>query len=194
MILSEWLEVAAGIRDTWPHSPLPDSTLQTWGEELSDLPVEHVAAAVRALAADGREHAPHYGIIRRKVTELTLDPPDWASVLHEIGRIARKPVTIAEADDDGGLRRLRPRDEAIAQASPLVRAFIGRVGWVGIQARLDTGNDEARLRRMWEDFVERAHRDSNYAAIEAPGLRALSNGGPRKIGDVVGELEGRAVA
>lgn len=174
MIPSEWLTIAASIKRRWPHSVLEEPTIRQWGSDLEDLPGEAVAAAYEAAYREGERFPPNGGQIRLKVVQLTLDPPEFTEVLSEIAAAARHPASVAHAPDvEGGpLTHTYPRRERLARAHPLIRQFVGEIGWE--QVNVGGGSDEARLRQKWEGFVARQLSDATHLGIKAPpAMRGL---------------------
>lgn len=176
MNASEWLEIAASIKECWPHSQIPDSSLRRWGADLEALPAEHVRAAVDVLHREGREHAPNGGIIIAKVAELACDPPEFSEVLAALRRVVEIPeerVRFADPDDyDSPAEIIPTRANALARCHPMIGAFVDAVGWDQIHG-LDGGQDEARLRVKWEAFAARAVRETALVGVDAAGLPAL---------------------
>jgi len=191
MKTSEWLKIAAVIRERWPHSPLPLESVARFGEDLADLPTEHVVAAVEAIYREGREFAPNGGIIRRKVAELSLGAPDWGTVLRELARIGGKSTNTYRGRDDAEGNPIFEDDRtaALEAADPLIREFVMSIGWAQIRA-VESGSDEARLRDKWRAFCDRVQREVILTGIPAGDLRELRRieGAPRRLGDSVNHL------
>lgn len=200
---SVWAHLAAEMRDRWPQSKLTPKTIAQWGEDVADLPAEHVRAAVEVLARTERQFAPQPGEIRAEVTRLRLDVPDWGEVLGTFRLLASTPKVLVtgweeEVDEDGHevARRLavHPRQEAIAAAHPLVGVFIELVTWASVEVAVGIdgdGSDEARLRVKWEQFVRRLERDESMADL-APveELSALQGASERRAPRRLGNIEG----
>jgi hypothetical protein len=210
------MNVAARLREVWPHSNLTADTLAGWGRDLEDLPGDRVAAAVEALVRDEREHAPHSGTIRAKVVDLALDPPEWAEVvaelrgetmvLPELGCVECHDQDVAgfiesENGDMGPCECRLDRDNArkrhLVGRHPLILKFEALVG-DRVGAVEEGGNAEARLRMTWESFIRRERRDAAYKGLPSAGLRTLErvNGtsSPKQLGDVIRQLPGGAKA
>lgn len=178
----EWARVVARITMNWPHSLPPEGALAKWRLDLAGLPPAQVEAGVEAFAADGERFPPNGHMIRRKITELSIDLPEWATVIRLLDSIFAVPETCFRDGESVPMRQ-----QAI-DALPLpVRAFVARIGLEQINRGLDGGSEEARLREKWTAFCKRVERDSNYAAIEPAGLPALERG-PVLVGDVVKRL------
>lgn len=184
----EWARIVALITMNWPHSLPPEGALLKWRSDLADLAPAHAEAAVEAFAADGERFPPNGYMIRRKVTELALDAPEWVEASAILGSIFDEPVSCM-VDGESVPLRLRK----IQGLSPLLQAFVGMVGLEALDRGLAGGSEEARLRDKWRAFVARAQRDRNYAAIPPAGLAGLERGSerPRLIADVVKQIEAR---
>jgi hypothetical protein len=91
MTATETAQVLAIVRMLWPHSNLgePRETLKLWHSFLHGFPAGDVEAAVRELAATGREHAPLVGVVVKTVTERVTDLPDWDEAWADIDRLIR---------------------------------------------------------------------------------------------------------
>jgi hypothetical protein len=180
MTVQEWLQIAATIQARWPGVELPPATLEEWGRDLADLPADQVAATVDVLYREGREFAPHSGIIRKRLVELLLDPPEWGEVLEQLREIQRTPeakatgeLVASETGADIGVV-VRPRDDVLSRTHPMVVAFREHLG-SSIEPGLNPqdGSSEARLREKWNGFRQVATRRGSFEGIEAAGLPAL---------------------
>lgn len=201
MKASEWLRCAATIKETWPHSPVPDDTLRAWGAQLEDLDGEHVRLAIAALARSGERFAPLPGLIRRKVLELTLDPPEFSEVLETLREVAALPQVDREWEEievDGEwITREKinghPRAEALADY-PLVAKFVDTITWEQVRPAVDpaagvAGGDEARLRVKWESFVSRVVNDLSLEGLAPDSdLPALSRKHKRRAPRSMAEI------
>lgn len=197
----EWMNIAATIQARWPNVDLPVSTLQQWGEDLQDLPANQVHATLDVLYRDGREFAPNAGIIRKRLTELVLDPPEWGQVLEQLREIERTHEVRAtgeliEGEDGQDLALVdRPREQVLADAHPMVVAFREYLA-SQISVAAD-GGDEARLREKWKEFRRTAERRMSYIGIEPADLPALQRSPehslPRHAGDVFAEVRDSVV-
>ncbi len=65
---------------TWPEADLTPDVTKVYSMDLSDQGFGPACAAVRVLAREGRYKVPSAGTIRRRMTELELDAPDWGEV------------------------------------------------------------------------------------------------------------------
>lgn len=196
MKASEWLEIAAVIRERWPHAQLPDESIQRWGEDVADLPAEHVAAALEALYRQGREFPPNGGQLRAHAVELQLAPPEFAFVVRRLRHVASRSEELIVLDDAGHEVRTEPRAQALREEHPLIREFVRAVGWGQIRG-LDGGAEEARLREKWQAHVARARREVLLTGIPSGGLRELRRieaGQARRLGDAVHEVKGELEA
>lgn len=205
METSEWLELAAVLRDRWPHSRMPAETVEQWGLDLRDLRPEHVAAAIEVLYREQREHLPNPGQIRAKIVELALDAPEWSQAIAALRAIASTPTSRMV---DPGLRVEEdghevadpvieyPRREAIAEAHPVLGGFIEALGWeqVAVGASMEaTTTAEAQLREKWNAYIRRIHREATYAGLPSVGLRRLeriAREEPRQLGSVIADVRG----
>jgi hypothetical protein len=183
----EWLQIAATIQARWPNVELPVATLEQWGNDLADLPADQVAATVDVLYREGREFAPNAGIVRKRLVELLLDPPEWGEVLEQLRAIDRTPEAKAtgevienENGADIGIV-IRPRDDVVARTHPMVVAFREHLA-TSIEPGLspDDGSSEARLREKWVGFQRVATRRGSFEGIEAAGLPALERATNRR--------------
>lgn len=176
MTASEWIEIAAAIRDRWPAAALPEGTIRQWGADLEDLPGAQVAAALDALYRDGREFPPNGGQIRAKVIELDVAAPEFAEVVVALRRVLEVPTfgatRVGGTDDEPEFAPVNLRQAALEAEHPLIGAFVDAVGWDQIHG-LEGGSDEARLRAKWQAFVDRSTRDARLRGIPASGLRGL---------------------
>jgi len=176
----EWLNIAATIQARWPNVELPVATLQQWGNDLADLPADQVAATVDVLYREGREFAPNAGIVRKRLVELLIDPPEWGEVLEQLRAIDRTPEAkatgeVIEREDGADIGSVvRPRDDVLSRTHPMVVAFREHLA-TSIEAGLspDDGSSEARLREKWKGFQQVATRRGSFEGIEAAGLPAL---------------------
>jgi hypothetical protein len=149
----EWDVIVALITANWPHSLPPNESFDKWGEELADLDGDQVYVAVETIARDGRDFPPYAGHIRREVTRLTLDAPDWGDVEATLYRCSGKPTRVFESQEI--------RDGLEAEIH-------------GIRDELAAGVTEKRadelrveLERAERDYVTRSYRDERAEAIAA---------------------------
>lgn len=194
MNVNEWAQIAATIQARWPNVVLPDVTLQQWGEDLQDLPADQVAATVEVIYREGREFAPNGGIVRARLVELLLDPPEWGEVLEQLRAIQRTPeakatgeVIESEEGADVGIV-VRPRDDVLSRTHPMVVAFREHLATQVEAGISDDGSSEARLREKWVGFTRAAKQRGTYVGIEPADLPALervaSRSAPRSAQDV----------
>lgn len=182
MIVSEWLDIAATIRDRWPNAKLPDGTLKKWGSDLSDLDSAQIAVTYEAAYRDGRAFPPNPGEIRKLLIELTLDVPDWAEayrVLRRIVALPAKGIGKSHLEERDGHEVMvieedsYPRREALNAAGPMLRAFYESIGFDQVYdgaSREASGSAEARLREKWVAFVRSTTRDAGYIGLKSAGL------------------------
>lgn len=210
MRASEWLEIAAGIRERYPAAQLPEETVRRWGEDLQDLDAVHVQAGVEALYRQGRTWPPNSGEIRAAVASLMLDAPDWHEVLTLLRAVCAQPreaIASSEVRPDANgadvahVTMRYPRDEAIAALPELVRAFVESIEFSQIEigaSRNAQGADEARLRDKWLAFEKRAQREVLLVGIPAGGLATLKRieerAGLTSIGEAARRVRGELAA
>lgn len=180
MTAQEWLDIAATIQARWPNVELPVATLEQWGNDLLDLPADQVAATVDVMYREGREFAPNAGLIRKRLVELLLDPPEWGEVLEQLREVERSPPAKATGEliprEDGADIAViaHPRDDVLSRTHPMVVAFYEHLG-SSIPAGVNPadGSGEARLREKWVGFQRVATRRGSFEGIEPAGLPAL---------------------
>lgn len=200
MNFQDWLQIAATIQARWPNIELPPATLEEWGRDLADLPADQVAATVDVLYREGREFAPHSGIVRNRLVELLIDPPEWGEVLEQLREIQRTPAAkatgeLVESDHGADIAIVvRPRDDVLSRTHPMVVAFREHLA-TSIEAGLSPtdGSGEARLREKWKEFRQVATRRGSFEGIEAAGLPAIeranrAQGQLRKASDVFADV------
>lgn len=175
---SEWLRITEGIRARWPHAELPHSSIEVWFDAVRDLDADQVEVAVEVVYRDGREFPPNGAQLRAKVTELGMDAPPWHEVLKLIRRALRKPHNlIVDDDSEKGWHYSDERLVYLDEHSPIVAAFVRRVGFDQLTETAENG--EARLREKWRDFELRERQNRNYAGLPSAGLKRLE--GPHKM-------------
>jgi hypothetical protein len=164
--------VVAMIRVLWPHSQLggdPAAVLGVWHAMLGDLDVNDAEAAVRELAAQGREHAPPAGVVVKTAAERATEAPEWDE--------ARAEILTA-------VRRYRPsRDEAMRDpyapppdsywSSPLLAQFMDGAWNEWRAAAEGDGTFNAQHREAWKALAARAGRRAALSVVGAPRRRDL---------------------
>lgn len=195
---SEWVsDVVRRINANWPHQTVPDPALAKWYDDLREMEVRDVVAAVEALYRDGREFPPNGGMIRRKAVELAADAPEWAEVWLWVGRYIRTGVTDPfyfqpnyagrERPDHPTHRARRLRD----RMPPLASSFIEAVGDRQLReaCEQDGGGGEARLREKWASWSRRFEREAGMRGLDS-GLAAVArvNAAPARIGEAIMEI------
>jgi hypothetical protein len=182
----------------WPDTALDEDAVKFYAMELEPLEFAAAATAVRALNRKAREfvRAPTAGQIRRKVIELTVNPPTWA----EVNGACRRLIDAGVGGPYGGFDGVKRRVAAIvADQHQLTRAFIEEVGTAQVRAHLDDGGGgEARLRSKWEAWLEDRMDSYALADLSAPPsmarierARAETARDLRKLGmgEVLAQLE-----
>lgn len=80
----EFAAIFAEVQGHWHLDPIPVEALDTYLSDLGEFEAAQVAAAVQALAREGKPRVPLAGQIRRKIVELQLDPPQWPVALRQL--------------------------------------------------------------------------------------------------------------
>lgn len=180
----EWTAIAQKMIAWWPHNRVPVSSLEAWHEELADLDANHVAAAVKALCADGREHMPNWAQIRNSALDLALDAPDWSEVVKEISRISGLMPHRYDNPDVKDAKKQR----AMSKLNPLIAGWIEATGWKHIAiCNLEDRVAYAQLRDTWTAYLQRAKTDVRLASVPDVGLPRIQrahesvSAGPRKL-------------
>lgn len=169
----ETARVVAAVRLLWPHSNLggnPADVISMWHSLLGDQLHQHVDAAIRELAAQGREHAPPVGVVVKTLAERTSVAPEWdevrAEILHAIATYRQPPGIQADP-------HAPPPDTYWSH--PLVARFMEPAGvWKEWRmSREGDGTFAAQQREAWKALAGRAQRGVALAAVGAsrqPGL------------------------
>lgn len=150
---AEIAQAIAYCRVLWPHSRVADTEQATvilaWRGLVADLELRHVRAAIDKLAAEGREHAPPPGVIRRIATRFredsqTGDLPSadeaWAEVLREISRVGYT---------------IELTGEELQFKHPVIQAAVDALGWGYICRSTDHMADRAHFIRFYETACQR---------------------------------------
>lgn len=175
----EFSRCIALIRRYWPHAGASwdADTIETWESLLLDLDTNPVAAAVQALAADGRDWPPPPGLVRRRACELIWPLPDadeaWGQVREQIRRVGSSRGVVHW-----------PSGETVEPvwSHPLVGEVADRFGWSALCQSTNEMADRAHFLRMWEQ-ASASHRATTSLppaaraalaahGIELPDLRA----------------------
>jgi hypothetical protein len=195
MDAGEFRPIATSMQARWWAFPIPGAALDTYVEDLADVPIEQVQAAVDAHAADGADRPPTSGQIRRRVAELELDPPTWdevrtALVRWRAARPSREVLveawTCPHGECDGsGFVEVAGRDRRVSDCRcraarvaarrgldvlpPLAAEFVvdGHVAPAELRRMLDEGDttSESQIRMRWTQFVHRAVESRAYSAL-----------------------------
>lgn len=158
------------VRLLWPHSNLggnPHDVLGLWHSFLTSYEPAEVEAAVRELAADGREHAPPVGLVVRAVALRTADCPEWDEVRAEILQAIQR---YRPATGEGDPYAAPPADY---WTHPLIAAFIGNSWNEWRLSRDGDGTFHAQQREAWKALAARAERGVALASVGAPRKRGL---------------------
>lgn len=170
----EWRAVYAALEAGW-HGELTERDRAGYHVFLSKVPPAQALAGLRALAERGPAHRPSAAKILKAARDVDSPPvPSWQEVLTALPAIFRAGATFR--DIPTGTYLLAGR-EAILMAGedvhPYVRAFIASYG-VDRLANEQFYHEryahvvQERVRRDWEDFVERA--EERIAAGSALGI------------------------
>jgi len=183
----EWIEAVQEIRALWPQVTIGDATIAAWYREVEDLDGDHVRAAIVTWSRDGKEWPPLGGQLRRRVAELSLDIPDWATVLEQLRLIQSTPATratgkLVESETGADVAVVdHPREHVVARTHPMIVAFFLHIGsQVVVGVDPNDGNAEARLREKWREFEGRAVRRMSYHGLgcgDLDSLRRLARAG-----------------
>ena len=173
----------AVVRMMWPHSNLGDDAVAIvglWHSLLERFDAGDVEAAVRELAASGREHAPPVGLVVKTLAERATDAPEWDETWSEVHRLIAR----------FGSYRVPPEDEF---SHPIVAAF-ARPAWRELcmapaPGTGGHGTHEAQQREAYKAMRARLGRDGALVALGAPRpgsrrrLEALEETAqPRRVG------------
>lgn len=173
MTRKETSHVLAMVNMLWPHSDLgPDAAavLALWHSFLRDLDAPGVEAAVRDLAAQGREHAPAVGVIVKTAADRATVAPDWDQVRQEIlqGIVQYRPAPGPQADPYAA-------PPPSYWSHPLIAEFIDGAWNEWRLASEADGTFMAQQREAWKALAARAGRDIALRTVGAerasvPGL------------------------
>lgn len=170
MTRAECFEIAAEVSARWPHAPLSKSTVAIWWGDLQHLPADQVRAAVIVHDREGNSFPPTCGQIVNRIVELAYDHPGWDEVWAEVQRAIRRVGSYGSPSD-------------VDWSSPLVGAFVRRIGWVEL-CRTPAGDTSAhaQCREVWKAMVARVERDSRHMGIAAAGLKQIERAAVRQPG------------
>lgn len=175
MTLQDTQGIAAMVRLLWPHSVMAPKTPEVWHPFLERLNRDEVEAAVRELAAGGREHAPPIGVIVQAAADRATDVPTWDEAWAEIDHAIRRR---------GSYRPPEPNDFS----HPVIGAFAIPV-WTELcggpaPGTRDFGIHYAQQRDAYNALRNRAQRDVGLVAVGAPRRRRL----PSSLSDALSEI------
>lgn len=170
MTRDETARTVAAVRLLWPHSNLggnPVDVISMWHSLLADQQHEHVDAAIRELAAQGREHAPPVGVVVKTLAERTAHAPEWDEVRGEVLR------AIATYRPPRGSENPYAAPPAEHWSHPLVSVFMDGAWDEWRMASEGDGTFNAQQREAWKALAHRAQRGVALAAVGAPRRRDL---------------------
>ena len=158
------IAVIKGLWPGWSSAPGSKDALTSmaavWLPLLSDIHPDVAAAAVQALAADGREFPPAVGQIRRRAVELaspSLPGADeaWTEIQQGVQRY--------------GLNAGPP-----AWSHPTITDTVQALGWRDLCLSTNPDTIRAHFLRLWPTIVNRAERD-RFTPPAAAALRPLAH-------------------
>lgn len=178
MTAQDFIPIAATLQTRWWAFPIPPSALDGYVEDLQDLDIAAIAAAVDSFVAEGADRPPTSGMIRRRVAELELDAPTWDEVRTELvhwraDRSRREVVGEEWACPDGacdGTGMVPVIGPAARTASS--RAWATMRACTCRQARLEAIRGWALLSPLVREFVTGRHVD----AEELTKMLSLASG------------------
>ena len=188
------------LAQVWEGADWGEDTAGGYERVLEDLPGEAVLVALASYEAEGHPFRPNAGQLWKRTIELLLDVPDFDEAYPLIQRLVKSGYggPLDGIDFRGRPTRAREVCEQIMERMhPKVREFV--VGLGKPQLLEDASNEDhgsVRLRRKYEDFLKRVHRDVALAGIEGaddlPAVQRARREGPRHLrtalGDAVKEL------
>lgn len=161
--------VLAVVRLLWPHSNLggdPQEVVGIWHSMLATADHRAVEAAVRELAAAGREHAPPVGVIVRTLAEREQNLPDWDEVEAEVRRAVRSYRPPRGADPYG----VPPAEH---WSHPAIAQFMD-AAWDEWRFSLEGDRTFlAQQREAYKALRARAERTGSLALVGAPRRQQL---------------------
>ncbi len=174
MTRDEFRRCVALVDAYWPHGgrAWTVEALDAWQALLLDLDAVHVAAAIVALAGDGREWPPPPGLIRRRCMDLTGTVPGadeaWGEVCDQVRRVGW--TRGMESWNGGGRQVVEP-----GWTHPLIGALADRMGWDALCQSTNPMADRAHFLKLWDAAAERARIVEQLppAAAEALAKRSL---------------------
>ena len=156
----------------WPHARQQASTdhLEIVYELWSSLDAREVQAALKALAADGREFAPPPGVIVQKVAHRQ----EPAVGFDEVWAVFERANRIGAFHE---IPHPAARDKLAAGTSPDVLAFVERnyrdYAMSGGPDGDPVGVIRAQLRQLWEQGQGRRQAEAAHTLAGVPRLRRI---------------------
>lgn len=177
---SEWVDVVKRYRANWPHATVPDASIAKWYDDLAELPVEQVIAAVEAIYREGHEFPPNGAQVLAKVAEVERSDPDhgeaWQLVVSALRRFAPYEWDAFYADLPAPVAEAARRYGFEAQAGYLSS---------------EEGTVRAQFREIYKAVLRERRHDDAYASMGTLDPRKLrGDGKPKQIGDVLGRAVG----
>ena len=175
MTLDEFSRCIALVDAYWPHGTrawTPEA-LQAWESLLLDLEAVHVAAAIQALAADGREWPPPPGAVRRRCLDLVSGLPSgdeaWGEIVEQIRKVG---ILRGQTITSNG----RSWTAQLEWSHPLIGEVADHLGWAELCASENQVADRAHFLRMWSDACQKRRTLEQLppAAREALAARGIA--------------------
>lgn len=162
MTRDEFSRCVAMLEVYWPHgnAKWTVEAIELWEGLLLDLDAVSVAAAIQALAIDGRDWPPPPGLIRNRAIALANPLPGASEAWLEVCTWIRKV---------GSYRGFRGFDEVV-WSHPLVGHVADTLGWDNLCQSENPMADRAHFFKLWEQTCERQRAD---AALPERTRRAL---------------------
>lgn len=183
MTFEQACKLVGTVQALWPHQPLATETPRVWHPLLAAFEYDDAEAAVRELAAAGREFPPPVGVLVAAVTARAADLPEWDEALAEIRRAL---ATYRPPTPPGGFQsemEMWGPPPADYWSSPVLAAFMAPRGvwqeWRMCPER-DLRTFLAQQRDAYRALAARAQRDGALVALGAPrrsSLRRLDGAG-----------------
>lgn len=171
MTVGESARVVAAVQLLWPHSNLggePSAVVGMWHSFLGEHDYQAVDAAIRELAAQGREHAPPVGVVVKTLAERTAIAPEWDEVRCEVLRAIatyRQPPG-PQADPYAA-------PPANYWSHPLISLFMEGAWNEWRMASESDGTFNAQQREAWKALSARTQRGVALATVGAARQNGL---------------------
>lgn len=163
MTKDEFSRCVAMLEVYWPHgnAKWTVQAIELWEGLLLDLDPVPVAAAIQALAIEGRDWPPPPGLIRRRAVELADPIPQASEAWLEVCTWIRKVGSYR--DQDG----YKP----VVWSHPLIGHVADTLGWTNLCQSENPVADRAHFFRLWEQSAQRHRADE---ALPEATRRALN--------------------